>query len=102
MTYVTKIQSQSLGNFVRDNKFVKKYLHKGTWLSGCSTEVYPIMFWKKDLTLQIDTDENKFEELINEVKEKFDFVDYGYFEKSDGSCPSRLVFVFKYDGEWMH
>lgn len=85
---------------LKEDKLIKKYLYKYTWLSGSSTTVYPIMCWEQDgfikeITIQLDADKNVFNKLIERYKNKYNNIDYAYFDKSDGSCPSKLVFKIK-------
>lgn len=86
---------------LKQDKLIQKYLYEYTWLSGSSTYVYPIMVYRtkddriKEITLQIKTDKNVFKKLIERYKSKYNDILYGYFSKSDGSCPSSLVFTFK-------
>lgn len=82
---------------ITTNKIIKKYIHKKTWLSGSSTTVYPITYWKvsRQIIIQIETNKNIFKKLIEKYKNKYDQIEYSYFWKSDGSCPSKLVFQLK-------
>ena len=102
MIYTTRKQAKGLIDFVRGNEEVKKYLSKYSWTSGSSTEVHPVALWRDELILQIETKKNVFENLIAEVKQKFDFVKSGYFNETDNSCPAELVFIFKNDGSWFY
>ena len=79
---------------------IQKYLYQFTWLSGCNTKVYPISaHYKndkiKDIIIQLKTDKNYFNKLLERYKKKYKSIEYCYFSKSDGSCPSQLVFIFK-------
>lgn len=82
---------------IENDKLIKKYLYQGIWLSGSSTYVYPITIWNtsKQITIQLTTDKNLFNKLIKRYKNKYKNIDYAYFWKSDGSCPSTLNFKFK-------
>lgn len=85
---------------IQKDKLINKYLYQYTWLSGSSTKVYPISarYEKnniKEITIQINTEKNLFNKLIERYKNNYKNIDYGYFWKSDGSCPSQLVFKFK-------
>lgn len=83
--------------FIEDLKkdsMVHKHLASG-YISGSSTEVYPIMInMNKSVTLLWNTDRKLYDKWIARVVQSHSLVDYGYFWKSDGSCPSRIVFVF--------
>ena len=82
---------------LQNDKLIKKYLEVGTWLSGSSTIVCPITIWERsrEVVLQLTTDRNVFNKLIERYKNKYNNIEYGYFDKRDGSCPSILVFKFK-------
>lgn len=89
-----KIQ-QFIKEFTKE-KLVKKYLYSRTWLSGSSTTVYPITVWKREIVCQWKSDKRIFDTFINRIVEKHsDLFNYGYFYKTDGSCPSALIFRFK-------
>ena len=80
---------------IKDNPFVKKHLYPHSWISGSTTEVYPIMLWTDLVDIQWNSDRpcNKW---IKAFAEKHsDMIEYGYFDKSDGSCPSAVIFVLK-------
>lgn len=82
---------------IYNDKLIQKYIHKGTWLSGSSTNVYPITIWERSrkVEIQIDTKRNVFKKLIERYKEKYSEIEYGYFWETDDSCPSQLTFKFK-------
>ena len=88
---------------IKNDKLIQKYLCKQTWISGSSTEVAPITIWKnknnsiREIILQIDTDKNVFNRLIERYKSKYSDIDYIYFDKTDNSCPSQLVFKMTRD-----
>ena len=85
--------------FVEDlnnETITQKYLYKHTWLSGCSTMVYPISISERDITVQWSSDKKIFDRFIQKiVKENSDLLSGGSFWKSDGSCPSTITFYFK-------
>lgn len=84
-------------NELRHDKLVSKHLYKYTWLSGCSTEVYPIMVHdESEIVLQWDSDKNIFDKFIKRYIKKYnDVISDGWFCKSDGSCPSSIKFIIK-------
>lgn len=84
-------------NELHHDKLVQKYLYKHTWLSGCSTEVCPIMiFDENSIILQWDSDKNIFNKFIKRYIKKYsDVISDGWFWKSDGSCPSTITFEIK-------
>jgi len=85
---------------IQKDKLINKYLYQYTWLSGSGTKVYPICAKYKnnkinEIIIQINTKRNYFEKLIERYKGKYNKIEYGYFSKTDDSCPSQLVFKFK-------
>lgn len=82
-------------NDIENNSFVKKHLIDYTWISGENTIVYPIKEWIDRLEIQWNTDrpcKKWIDKIVNQNK---DLLEYGYFSKSDGSCPSYICFVYK-------
>ena len=89
-------QVQRFVDEIQEEPLVKKYLYRHTWLSGSSTYVSPITVWKNEVVLQWDSDKRIFDRFIDRIVEKYNnLFSYGYFRKSDGSCPSTIVFRFK-------
>lgn len=89
-----------INNFVRQiakDKMFSKYIYNHTWLSGSNTTVYPITIFEasKEIIFQLNTDKNVFKKFIERTCAKYDMLTYGYFSKSDGSCPSEIVFYYK-------
>lgn len=81
---------------IQSEKIVQKNLCNRTWLSGSSTIVYPITVWKEEIVFQWESNKRIFDKFINRVVEKYsDLFEYGYFWKSDGSCPSTITFRLK-------
>jgi len=77
---------------LKKEPIVKKNLYKYTWTSGSSTTVKPIMIWQDTVELQWDSN-RKPEKWIEKMVAKGEgLVKYGYFSKSDGSCPSSIAF----------
>lgn len=73
---------------------VKKYLKATPWLSGSSTWVHPITVSKRTVELQWESDKAIFRKFIERmVREHRDVVESGCFRRSDGSCPSAIIFV---------
>ena len=82
---------------IKNDKLINKYLYKYTWLSGSSTPVYPIEIYKdkevwKEIRIQINTNKNVFNKLIERYKNKYKEIEHILFFKSDGSCPAVLMF----------
>ena len=88
---------KKIASEIENDKLIKKYMYKYTWLSGSNTNVYPLTIWieSKQLIIQLNTNKNLFNKLIERYKNKYKNIDYGYFWKSDGSCPSTLTFKLK-------
>ena len=83
--------------YLNKQKLVKKYLYKHTWLSGSSTLVYPVSIWEKSrrIELQWASDKRIFNKFLKRVMtDNADFIVRAIFKKSDGSCPSSLIFYF--------
>lgn len=78
------------------NNVIQKHTIDYTWISGSSTDVYPIMVWPYDVEVQVDTNNSVyFNKAIKRVLAVYPhlFKD-GYFCKSDGSCPSYIRFQY--------
>lgn len=81
---------------MKKDKIVAKNLMDCTWLSGSSTVVYPITIWKNEIVFQWKSDKRVFDKFLERTVKKYsDLIEYGYFRKSDGSCPSVIGFVVK-------
>lgn len=86
---------QRILNAIKQERIIAKYADQEPWESGSSTVVYPITLWVDRVKVQIDTKKNYFEKAIQRVIEKNqDLFEYGYFCKSDGSCPSFICFKY--------
>ena len=73
---------------------IKKHTIDYSWMSGSSTDVYPIMISSYNTEVYVDTGNgNLFRKAIERVLNKYPNLFKGaYFCKSDGSCPSWLRF----------
>lgn len=93
------IYKERIQQFIDDLKkeeIVRKNLYGSSWLSGSSTDVYPITIWRDEIVLQWQSDRNIYNKFIQRMVDKnSDILKSGYFSKSDGSCPSRIVFRLK-------
>lgn len=79
----------------QNEKLVTKYLYEHTWLSGSSTTVRPITIWSREIDVQWKCDKRIFDRFIDRIIAKnSDLFKSGVFWKTDGSCPSRIVFFF--------
>lgn len=96
---MTETKEQRLTRFIKDLKkepLVKKYLDKRSWLSGSSTEVYPITIWEDKIVLQWACRGTYFGKFIQRiVRENSDILADGWFAKHDGSCPAEIIFKLK-------
>lgn len=80
---------------IENETIIKRHIYGGMWLSGSSTKVYPIMFWQKEVRIQLDISKNVFKKFIERfVKEHSDLVVCGGFSANDGSCLSELYFYY--------
>ena len=87
---------KKLANELFNEDILQANIFPHTWLSGCSTIVYPCQIWSHEIVYQLKCDKNIFEDFIKEVLNKHsDTIKNGYFWKSDGSCPSTLTFKLK-------
>ena len=86
---------QQLYDALKNEPLIRKYMRKYTWVSGSSTTVYPIMFWKDEVCVQLETHKNVFEKFIKRfVEQHGDLVVAGHFNRNDGSCPPELTFWY--------
>ena len=82
-------------NAIKSEKTLDKHVLRHTWMSGCSTMVYPITLWANDVSVQLDTRKNVFDKCISRIMKKNpDLFKDGYFKKNDGSCPAEVVFIY--------
>ena len=81
---------------LQNEELVKKYIYNDTWLSGSSTSVYPIAVSQYEIVIQWKSSRRIFDKFIDRMAAKYkDLILYGYFWKSDGSCPSTITFKLK-------
>lgn len=89
------IDTKELLAALKAEQIINKYMYKNTWLSGSSTTVYPITFWKNEVEIQLNTKKNLFEKFIDRfVEQHGDLVISGSFCKMDDSCPATLTFYY--------
>lgn len=78
---------------------IQKYMYEHTRLSGGNTIVSPITIYKNctentiEVRVQIKTKINYFKGLLGKYT-KYDNYLYGWFDKTDNSCPSVLILKF--------
>lgn len=86
---------QQLYDALKNEPLIQKYIYNGTWLSGESTLIHPIEFWKAEVSVQLNTHKNVFERFIDRfVEQHNDLVISGSFVRNDGSCPPELIFDY--------
>lgn len=87
---------------------IEKYRCKYTWISGSSTEVYPITVWASDITVQLDSKVKKaggksFNKRYEKILERAmtaiadrhqDVLFCSYLSAHDDSCPATMTFKF--------
>lgn len=80
----------------KKEKIVRKNLYDYAWLSGSTTVVNPIAVHPKEIVCQWKSDKRIYSKFIKRMVEKYnDIIEFGYFWKSDGSCPSTITFKLK-------
>ena len=80
---------------LKKDKIVQKNLYDTPWAAG-SVTVYPISVYKEEVTLQWKSDKSIFDKFIEKMVKKYsNLLKCGYFLKSDGSCPSIIIFKLK-------
>ena len=75
-----------------------KYMLNHKWLSGSSTEVYPITAWKNYIEIQLTTKARKhyFRKAIADYQQAWsEYIERVYYVKQDGSCPDTIRFVYR-------
>lgn len=83
-------------NEFKKEKIVRKNLYDDAWLSGSITVVNPITVYPKEIVCQWKSDKRIYSKFIKRMVEKYnDIIEFGYFWKSDGSCPSTITFKLK-------
>ena len=104
---MNKERVNEITNQIANSKFIERYAMKDTWLSGCTTEVYPISAWMPSCThdgsirieIQLDCFKglrgiNKaLDKLVREIGEEL--VLKHYISKYDGSCPNVAKIFLK-------
>lgn len=106
----TKIvpEVQALWDDVRQDATIEKYRKQGVWISGSSTEVYPIELGPLDICVQLDgkvkrADYKSFnmryykilERAMNAITERHkNVIQYAFLSAQDDSCPATMEFRF--------
>lgn len=80
---------------MQGDEMLAKHTLLQTWLSGSSTEVFPITLWAREVEVQLNSANRIYDKCIQRILAKYKhlFKD-GYFCKHDGSCPATLVFCY--------
>lgn len=80
---------------------IGKHIYTSTWLSGSSTDVYPISIYHNnntntyDIRIQLKANRNYFTRTIEYFKKKYADITYMGYWKSDGSCPNTITLKVK-------
>jgi hypothetical protein len=80
---------------------IGKHIYTSTWMSGSSTDVYPIETYHNtnnntyDIAIQLKTKRNYFTRTIEYFKKKYADITYMGYIKYDGSCPNTIVIIVK-------
>lgn len=80
---------------------IGRHIYTTTWLSGSSTEVYPISIYHNnntntyDIRIQLKSNRNYFTRTIENFKKKYADITYMGYWKSDGSCPNTITLNVK-------
>ena len=80
---------------------IGRHIYTHTWLSGSSTEVYPISIYHNnntntyDIHIQLKANRNYFTRTIEYFKKKYADITYMGYWKSDGSCPNTITLKVK-------
>ena len=75
---------------------IGRHIYTHTWLSGSSTDVYPISIYHNnhtntyDIEIQLKTNRNYFTRTIEYFKKKYADITDMIYCKYDGSCPNTL------------
>lgn len=80
---------------IKSDETLAKHILKHTWISGSSTEVYPITLWAYEVCVQLDSPRRMYDKCVERILRAYPhlFKD-GYFRKNDDSCPAELVFRY--------
>ena len=82
-------------DYIANNTFVRKHYFPCTWISGEDTTVYPIEEWRDSLDIQWKNNKPCDKWIDSVVKSNSDLIERGYFDKTDSSCPSCVIFKYK-------
>lgn len=99
---------QSLLDDIMQDSTIEKYRCKYTWISGSSTEVYPIEVGPCDICIQLDSKVKKsdgksfnnryykiLERAMSAIADRHqDAVEYACLSAQDDSCPATMTFKF--------
>lgn len=66
---------------IKNDKMFSKYIKINTWISGCSTTVYPVTVCEnsKQIVFQLNTDKRIFNKFIERICKKYDRLKKGVF-----------------------
>lgn len=90
-----------IAEIIKTSRFFARYGYKYRWISGCSTEVYPITLWypSKEICVQVETYNmqgihKSAEALVKKLSGLIEITDH-YLCKNDGSCPNEYRIYYK-------
>lgn len=74
-----------------------EFIYEYAWTSGSSTEVYPIIVWRNDVTFQLNSKDKRHftEKSLSKIVERFPQLKCARYVQNDGSCPNELKFYYK-------
>ena len=91
---------EELNSFVSELRSrIGHHIYEHTWISGCSTEVYPIEVFHNhdtyDITIQLKGRRNYFANTIKSFKKRYKDITIMRYCRHDGSCPNTLLVIVK-------
>ena len=74
-----------------------KYVYDYSWMSGSSTEVYPVSVWRDYVDFQLNTTDKRHftQKSLSKIVERFPQLRGARYSKKDSSCPDSLIFIYK-------
>lgn len=103
---VTWETAQKMCEDIRNSEFFKRFAYYGSWVSGSSTVVYPVMAHQDEIVIQLYWNvprrgrSAEFRKLLNGLKKKYTRRLFGQYCPKDGSCPDTYRIVFNERYEW--
>lgn len=99
LTKITNLAARDCIRAIFSDKVFDNNLLDYTWTSGCTTTVYPIMFWANEVKIQLKGEGKKhfapYKLAVERVvKANPKLFEYGYVDRYDGSCPMSVTFKY--------